>query len=170
MRKIVVTGPESSGKTTLTRSLAKHFKTIWVPEFARSYVQELGRDYEQSDLLEIAKGQIKSEDELATSAKSFLICDTDLLTLKIWQQQKYHRCYQWINDQIRLRSYDAYLLCSPHGISWEEDPLRENPHDRDRLYQVYELHLRHLRKNYLPLVGSRRKRMKEALAFMKRLK
>ncbi|MEL7147495.1 MAG: ATP-binding protein, partial [Bacteroidota bacterium] len=66
--RIAIVGPESTGKTTLARSLAKHLQTSWVPEFARQYLEDLGRDYQKSDLVTIARGQLKTEDEKLNDA------------------------------------------------------------------------------------------------------
>ena len=96
MKKIIITGPESSGKTTLAKALAAHFKTVSVPEFAREYIDQLGRPYVESDLLEIAKGQLRLENEMAKRASNFLFCDTDLITIKIWALDKFGKCDPWI--------------------------------------------------------------------------
>ncbi|MEM9829869.1 MAG: ATP-binding protein [Bacteroidota bacterium] len=137
MIKVVTTGPESSGKTTLAKALAEHYQVGWIPEYARDYLNDLGRPYQEKDLLQIAEGQIKREDEVAKDKPSLLICDTSLVVIKIWSEYRYKRCHPWILAQIERRPVDLYLLCAP-DIPWEPDLLRENPADRDELFKFYE--------------------------------
>jgi nicotinamide riboside kinase len=180
MLKIILTGPESCGKTTLARQLAAHFNAPLVEEYAREFFEKKRTpQYKASDLLKIAKGQIKAEKkaldivnqqviENKTPEKdAFLICDTDVLTIKIWSEEKYGRCDEWIiqkcqipNLQLRVSEssphfslFTFYLHCSPENIAWEADPLRENPNDRDRLFSIYEENLQFYEKNYFILRG-----------------
>ncbi|WP_276133445.1 ATP-binding protein [Polluticoccus soli] len=133
VKKIVVIGPESTGKSTLSEMLAASLKTVWVPEYAREYLEQREGVYEESDLLEIAKGQLKLEDEQLAKANKFLICDTDLYVLKVWSEHKYGRCHQSILDEISRRHYDMYLL-TDIDIEWQDDPLREHPLPEMRQY------------------------------------
>lgn len=138
MKKIVVIGPESTGKSTLSAQLAAHYQTLWVPEFARDYLMQLNRPYEQEDLLRMAEGQLITEDAAATNANQFLICDTDLHVIKVWSEAKYGDCDPRILELIASRKYDLYLL-TYIDIAWEDDPLREHPkpEEREYFYQVY---------------------------------
>ena len=138
MKKIVVIGPESTGKRTLSTQLAAHYQTLWVPEFARDYLMQLDRPYEQEDLLRMAEGQLITEDAAATNANQFLICDTDLHVIKVWSEAKYGDCDPRILELIASRKYDLYLL-TYIDIAWEDDPLREHPkpEEREYFYQVY---------------------------------
>lgn len=138
MKKIVVIGPESTGKSTLSAQLAAHYQTLWVPEFARDYLMQLNRPYEQEDLLRMAEGQLITEDAAATNAHQFLICDTDLHVIKVWSEAKYGDCDPRILELIASRKYDLYLL-TYIDIAWEDDPLREhpNPEEREYFYQIY---------------------------------
>lgn len=138
MRKIVVIGPESTGKSTLSQKLAAHYNTVWTPEYARQYLDELPCPYEQHDLLQIAKGQLQLEDEKARQANELLICDTDLYVIKVWSEHKYGQCDPRILEQIAARRYDLYLL-TYIDIPWEDDPLREYPDPRMReyFYRIY---------------------------------
>ncbi len=165
MRKIVLTGPESSGKTTLAETLAEYYQTMWVPEYARFYVENLGRPYTELDLLEIAKEQLRQEDHTAAQVSNILFCDTDLITISIWQKEIFNGSFHWINQEIKERHYDAYLLCAP-DIPWEPDPLRENPDDRERLYKRYEEELMSLNKNFIRVSGTIEERLEQATNFL----
>ena len=138
MKKIVVIGPESTGKSTLSAQLATHYQTLWVPEFARDYLTQLNRPYEQEDLLHMAEGQLKTEDAAAAKANELLICDTDLHVIKVWSEAKYGDCDPRILELIASRKYDLYLL-TYIDIAWEDDPLREHPkpEEREYFYQIY---------------------------------
>ncbi|MCF6401860.1 ATP-binding protein [Chitinophaga filiformis] len=138
MLKVVVIGPESTGKSTLSDQLAAHYQTVWVPEYARQYLEELPRPYEQHDLLTIAAGQLALEDKLAAQANRLLICDTDLHVIKVWSEHKYGACDPRILEQIATRPYNLYLL-TYIDIPWEEDPQREYPDPamREYFYNIY---------------------------------
>ncbi len=138
--KVIITGPESTGKSTLSAQLANVFGVPWVPEFARDYIDQLNRAYQESDLLEIARGQIAREDEYAQQADQLLFYDTSLEVIKIWSEFRYQACHPWILEQYQKRKADLYLLCAP-DLSWEEDPQRENPNDRDKLFEIYRQEL-----------------------------
>ncbi|WP_194975716.1 AAA family ATPase [Aquiflexum lacus] len=136
--KIVVLGPESTGKSTLSKSLAEYFNCPWVPEYAREYIERLDRPYEYDDLLEIAKGQINEEEEAIVISEDLLICDTDLHVIKVWSEHKFGKVHPWIAQQITERKYDLYLL-TDIDIPWENDPLREHPEpeQRNHFFEIY---------------------------------
>ncbi|MEL7124407.1 MAG: ATP-binding protein, partial [Bacteroidota bacterium] len=138
--KIVITGPESSGKTTLAKGLAQYYKTSWVPEYSRTYLDKLSRPYDKSDLLAIAKGQAERENSYVSQATSFIICDTSMLVLKVWSLYKYQSADPWITEKVLSKDYTLFLLCQP-DLPWEYDPLRENPEDRDVLFEMYHKEL-----------------------------
>lgn len=133
MKKVVVIGPESTGKSTLSEKLAAHFNTVWAPEYAREYLDQLNRPYEQQDLLEIAAGQIALEQQRAMNANKVLICDTDLYVIKVWSEHKYGNCDPRILSQIAKQQCDLYLL-TYIDLPWEEDPQREYPDPAMRTY------------------------------------
>ena len=141
--KIVIIGPESTGKSTLCASLAAHFSTIWCREYAREYLLKHGTDYSYDDLLVIAKGQLKLEDEavqsLAEAYSSMLFIDTDMYVMKVWCEFVFEKCHPWILDQVVERKYDGYILCKP-DLPWVKDELREYPdfETRDKLYHHYK--------------------------------
>jgi nicotinamide riboside kinase len=120
----------------LAESLAKHFGSAFVPEYAREYINNLDRPYTQEDILNIAREQARREDEIAAKAEDFIFCDTELIVTKIWSEVKYGSCDPWILDSIENRKYDLYLLCYI-DIPWEDDPQREHPHMREKLFQLY---------------------------------
>lgn len=137
-KKIVVIGPESTGKSTLSEALATSLQTVWVPEYARVYLEQRDGIYDEHDLLAIANGQLTAEDSALDMANKFLICDTDLYVIKVWSEHKYGRCHRWILEQIAARKYDLYLL-TDIDFDWQDDPLREYPsiEMRQYFYNIY---------------------------------
>lgn len=156
-KKIVVIGPESTGKSTLCQGLAAHYHTDWVPEYAREYLLMHGMDYTYSDLLTIARGQLALEEARATAlcrkadagsgrgrntagadALPVLFVDTNMYVMKVWSEFVFGKCDPWILDQIEARSYDGYLLCRT-DLPWVIDDLREYPDlaSREKLYHIY---------------------------------
>ena len=150
MLKIIVTGPESSGKTTLCKALSEHFKIPYSEEFARGFLEQLGRNYKKDDLLKIAKGQLKSEENTQ-------LLDTDLITIKIWSKYKYGSCDKWILEQIEKQKSEKriYLLCKP-DIPWQADAQRENPNDREKFFEIYKEEMESLGYDYFIVEGENR--------------
>ncbi|HEY0272720.1 MAG TPA: ATP-binding protein [Chitinophaga sp.] len=139
MQKVVIIGPESTGKSTLSEQLAAHFRTLWAPEYARAYLDGLQRPYEEEDLYHIAMGQLAGEDAVAAAApRPLVFCDTDLQVVKVWSEHRYGHCDLRILEQIAQRRYDLYLL-TYIDIPWEDDPQREHgdPQMRQYFYNVY---------------------------------
>lgn len=132
-------GPESTGKSTLSEALAKELNTVWVKEYAREYLEERNGVYQESDLLNIAGGQIAAEDREMLKANKYLICDTDLNVIKIWSEHAYNGCQWRILQSIAERGYDFYLLTSI-DMPWQEDPLREHGNEKMRLYFYKQYH------------------------------
>lgn len=162
IKKISITGPESTGKSTLSESLANAYETVWAPEYARSYLEKLDRNYREEDLLQIAKGQLVLQDQLEKTANRYLICDTDLLVIKIWSEHKYGRCHPWILEKLEKVKYDLYIL--PYiDIPWQEDPLREHPHLREYFYQKYKEELEMRSVNFIEVSGTIEQRMRQAI-------
>jgi NadR type nicotinamide-nucleotide adenylyltransferase len=151
IKKLVIIGPESTGKSTLCEQLAEHYETIWCPEFAREYLLSNGTNYEFDDLLTIAKGQLAQEDEynskLETNSLPMLeagghlplFIDTDMYVMKVWCEFVFNKCHRFILDEILTRQYDLYLLCNT-DLPWVKDELREYPdlHTRKKLYAIYK--------------------------------
>ena len=134
MIRIAITGPESSGKTTLSEALSKTLNGLLVPEFARTYLMDLDRDYNENDLLIIAGNQFKSNNQ--STHLPYLIADTEMIVLKIWSEVKYGTCPVEIKDLLKQQQFDHYFLCFP-DIPWEDDPLREHPEMREELFHLY---------------------------------
>ena len=165
MKKVVITGPESSGKTTLFNAIEEKFGIVGVPEFARIYIDQLDRPYVQGDLIEIANGQLQLEQKFSNENKDLLLCDTDLLTLKVWSEYKYGSCDPIILNQLMHHLPDYYVLASP-DIPWEPDPQRENPKERDELFQIYQKEILTLKIPSIIVAGSQEQRMDQFLKFM----
>lgn len=164
MLKIVLTGPESTGKTTLAKQLAEAFETCWLPEFAREYIGQLGRPYVFEDLKKIAKGQIDGEIQLLAEAKKeseMLFLDTDLITIKIWSEDKFGKTDPWILKEIESRTYDFYLLCKP-DLEWEFDPQREDANRLAELFEIYKKELIALKKPFAIIEGVGHSRLERA--------
>lgn len=165
IKKIVVIGPESTGKSTLSDALAKQLKTIWVREYAREYLESLNRDYKADDLLQIAKGQVALEEDLLKKANKYLVCDTDLQVIKVWSNAKYGICDRWILEQIAERKYDLYLLMYI-DIEWQDDPLREHPSPEERSY-FYNLYRDIVQNSGVPwadIRGTHEERLKKVMS------
>ena len=151
--RVAIVGPESTGKTFLAQKLAAHFNTHWVPEYAREYLDKTGGKYRQSDLLEIARGQINLEDRLANKSQNLLFCDTNLLVIKIWSEHKYKNCHPWILQQLVRRKYHLHFLCDV-DLPWIEDPLREHPDLRTYFFEKYRTELTDLQVPFHVISGS----------------
>ena len=150
IKKIVVLGPESTGKSTLCAALAAHYQTIWTPEYARAFLSKNGTKYTYDDLLTIAKGQIQKEEEALASLNkntvdqptpkisNKLILDTDMYVMKVWCEYVFNNCHHYILEQINQRSYDLYLLCDI-DLPWAADEMREYPDagPRIELFTIY---------------------------------
>jgi NadR type nicotinamide-nucleotide adenylyltransferase len=139
MKKVVILGPESTGKSTLCEQLAGYYKTVWCPEFAREYLHQLNGTYSYADLLNIARGQIELEDTMLREARNKLyFIDTDMYVMKVWCEVAFEQCHTWILKQIAERRYDLFFLCDI-DLPWVKDDLREYPdlETRKKLFNMY---------------------------------
>ncbi|MEX2230942.1 MAG: ATP-binding protein [Cyclobacteriaceae bacterium] len=168
IKKVVILGPECTGKSELSQYLASEFKTEWVKEYARSYLNDLDRLYGPEDLPVIAMGQLSIEDDMVSKANKVLICDTDLYVIKVWSNFKYGYCDQEILRSIAIRKYDLYLL-THIDIPWTPDPLREHPDQRELLYELYLHEMRCQAVPFVEIKGSRKQRRKVASESIKNL-
>ncbi len=178
--RIAIVGPESSGKTTLAEELMKRLGGSRVSDGTREYLEELARPYTEEDLLEMAfghaywledaprlsaeywQGILGDDPVVRTAPPGPIYFDTDILNLKIWSQEKFGRVHPEIERLVRELKYDLRLLCRP-DIPWEPDPLRENPHDRDRLFLVWEQELKAYGFPYVIIEGSHEDRVRKAV-------
>jgi NadR type nicotinamide-nucleotide adenylyltransferase len=168
LKKILILGPESTGKSTLAKDLADHFGEPWVPEYSREYLENLIRNYDFDDLSTIAKGQLKAEDLAIQTAKKFLFCDTDLRVIHIWSAHRFGKTSPWILEEIENRVYDLILL-TDIDLEWEPDPLREHPEPEMRLY-FFKKYLELVKSSDIPfeiISGSREERLNKAISVLK---
>ena len=186
LKKIVIIGPESTGKTTLCEQLAQYYNTLWCPEYAREYLSTHGTKYTYDDLLIIAKGQVELEEkfeslvrssesgvqrrerengsELRTQNSELLFIDTNMYVMKVWCEFVFGKCHQFILDQVATRKYDLYLLCNT-DLAWTADELREYPdlETRQRLYQIYKNQMLNQPVPWVEITGDSKQRLQKAL-------
>lgn len=166
LKKIVVIGPEGTGKSTLCEQLAQHYQTEWCPEFAREYLLTNGKEYDYNDLLIIAKGQLAMEDEYTAMVhhNKPLFIDTDMYVMKVWCEFVFGKCHRFILDQIVERKYDLYLLCNV-DIPWVKDELREYPDlkTRERLYHIYKDSMINQAVPWVEISGDYEERLQKAI-------
>jgi NadR type nicotinamide-nucleotide adenylyltransferase len=165
--KIVLFGPESTGKTTLAKQLAEHFNTLWVPEYMRTYLQQKwDAECEKctiDDLIPIAEGQMRLENETAKLVKELLICDTNLLEIGIYSQHYYDGfCPEKIKKYAKENTYDLYFLTSV-DVPWKSDDLRDSPYERPKMFRTFENQLKDYNLQYEVLKGSEGKRFEFAV-------
>ena len=165
--KVVIFGPESTGKTTLSEKLARHYNTVWVPEYAREYLQDKWNNErktcEPKDLLPIAEGQMRLENDLATKATDLLICDTDLLETKVYSEAYYlGYCDPTLEKHALENKYDLYFL-TYIDIPWEADDLRDKPNERERMFLYFKDTLEKYNRNFVILKGDKKTRLKKAV-------
>jgi NadR type nicotinamide-nucleotide adenylyltransferase len=181
LKKIVIIGPESTGKSTLCEQLAQYYDALWCPEFAREYLLTNGMNYSYNDLLTIAKGQLAMEEEFVQSAvgnqqsinshspltshhSPLLFIDTDMYVMKVWSEFVFGKCHKWITDQIFERKYDLYLLCNI-DLPWVKDELREYPdlETREKLYHIYKNLLSSQPVHWVDISGDYEERLQKAI-------
>jgi nicotinamide riboside kinase len=200
IKKIVIIGPESTGKSTLCQQLAEHFHTEWCLEYAREYLLKHGTNYSYDDLLTIAKGQIALEESRVYSRESglrsmgygangepathysspdsyqdtirpFLFIDTDMYVMKVWCEFVFGKCHPFILEQIANRKYDLYLLCNV-DLPWVKDELREYPdlETREKLYLIYKNIMINQAVPWVEISGNYEERLQKAIEVVNRLK
>lgn len=171
--KVVLFGPESTGKTTLSKALARHYNSVWVPEYAREYLQDKWNNErktcEPKDLLPIAFGQMRLENQLAQKTDTVLICDTDLLETKVYSEVYYSgSCDVQLKMAALKNQYDIYFLCNI-DVPWEADDLRDKPHERQFMFEAFESQLKSLNLPYVLLSGSKTERLQLAVSHIDQL-
>lgn len=179
VRKVVIIGPESTGKSTLCKQLAEHYETVWCPEYAREYLLEYGTDYTYDDLLKVAKGQLALEDDYTNKAVDnwranreklslpLLFADTDMYVMKVWCEYVFGKCHTYILDNIVERKYSLYLLCNV-DLPWVKDELREYPdlETRKELYHIYKDILINQSLPWTVISGNYEERLQSAIDFV----
>lgn len=161
--KIAVVGPESTGKSTMSKFLAQHYKTAWVPEFARDYCEKLATPPTWHDEINMFEGQLALEAEILPQANKLLICDTTFITVKIWSDYSFGKSPQVVLDELPKHPYDLYLLLAI-DLPWEDDPLRDFPHMREHFMDVWYDELAALNANYVLITGTGEDRYDNAVA------
>lgn len=168
VKKVAVIGPECTGKSELSQFLAGYYKTEWVPEYARGFIDHLIRPYEEHDLLTIAHGQLRLEDEYARDSNKVLFCDTNLYVIKVWSEVKFGSCAPDILREIQTRPYDLYLLTYV-DVPWQDDPQREHPTRREELYERYLGEMKNQAVPFVEIKGAREQRQQAALDAVKKI-
>jgi len=167
MKRVVVTGSECTGKTTLAGDFARQFGTVWVAEYAREYldrkVATTGLPLDERDVEPIARGQIVAEDRGAATAKRLLVLDTDLVSTTVYARHYYGACPAWIDQAARDRRGDLYLLCDI-DVPWVADSVRDRPHHREHIHALFVEALNTLGAPYVLIRGSWAARLTTAVA------
>ena len=171
--RVVIYGPESTGKTTLARQLASHYQTTWVREFARDYLQKKWDQKKEvcsrADLPIIVAGQIQLENEAIIKAKQILICDTNIVVTRVWSETHFKGyCDPQITACCKKFNYDYYLLTGI-DVPWQKDDLRDRPNDRQMMFDYFKKTLDQLRENYSVLEGNQELRLQNAIAIIDKL-
>ncbi len=163
IKKIAIVGPESTGKSTMSAYLAKHYNTVWVPEYAREYCDKLTEPPTWQDEVNMFYGQLALEKEILPNANKILICDTTFITVKIWSDYTFGESPREVLDELPKHPYDLYLLLNI-DLPWEEDPLRDFPYMREHFMEVWVKELQALDANYVTISGTGPERYDRAVA------
>ncbi|MFC1859834.1 AAA family ATPase [Thermodesulfobacteriota bacterium] len=168
-KRVVIIGAECTGKTTLARLLAKHYGTVWLPEYGREYIQNKQSDPEPEDIPNIARRHLANEDALVREADRLIICDTDMIVTSVLSEYYFEKCPEWIKRASYERRYDLYLLTDT-DIPWQADPFqREGPHIRGMLHKRFFEELKNRKVPFVLISGPLEKRIKTAAAAIDRL-
>ena len=171
--KIVLFGPESTGKTTLAKQLAAHFNTLWVPEYMREYLQQKWDNKKQkctrNDLIPIAEGQMKAENKASLRASNLLFCDTNLLEIKVYSEYYYNGfCPVEIEKYALDNVYDFYFLTNI-DVKWQFDDLRDRPAEREKMFRIFESQLINQNLQFEILQGNQDERLSIAVKTIENL-
>jgi NadR type nicotinamide-nucleotide adenylyltransferase len=162
--RIAVTGPESTGKTTLAMQLADHFHGLFIPEYARGYVENLPGHYSFEDVENIAKAQVEQYNSTKTSSEKIVFFDTWLIITKVWFNWVYQKTPDWLDEMIVNCPVDLFLVCQP-DLPWEADPVRENGgENRIRLFELYLSELKHYGFAFVEIGGTDDVRLHNAVS------
>lgn len=169
MFKIAITGPESTGKSTLAEALAKYFRTEYIPEYSRTYLENFEGRYSEDDVVEIAKGQHKLIVEKKEYSQNILIADTEIIVCKIWVEYVFKHSNATIDNILKEQDFDLYLLCDI-DLPWTYDPLRENPNPEERkeLFEIYRNTLTEMNLPFEIVRGNDEERISNAINIIKK--
>ena len=164
MFKIAITGPESTGKSTLAEKLAKHFNVGFIPEYSRTYLENFEGQYTENDVVEIAKGQYNLILEEEKKNPEILIADTETIVCKIWVEYVFKHSNEIIDNILKKQDFDLYLLCDI-DLPWVYDPLRENPNleERKELFNIYKNTLTKMNVSFEIVRGDDEERVNNAI-------
>ncbi len=162
LQKIVITGPESSGKSWLTAKLGEYFKAPYALEYARIFLEENGADYDFDTLEEIISGHLDYQRKSATKANDLLFLDTDLINFKVWEEMVFGKTHTFLDEYIAQEKDHLYILAYP-DLPWEEDPLRENKENREEIFELHKMEIEKLGRNYAVITGTGDGRLKNAI-------
>jgi NadR type nicotinamide-nucleotide adenylyltransferase len=167
IHKVAIIGPECTGKTTLAQQLAVHFSTVWVPEYARDYVEQLDRKYTFDDVIQIARHQEEQIHATYSKASRFVFFDTDLIITKVWFDVVYKQTPDWIDLAIKKSNFSCYLLCD-NSLPWNPDNVRENGGEmRNKLFEEYKRNLDYFNFKFQIISGIGTTRFENASRFLK---
>ncbi len=161
--RVVLTGSESTGKTSLAQALAQHYGASWVPEFAREYLAGKGAPLTGDDVEAIARGQLALQQGLLSTSPSLVICDTDLLSTMVYARHYYGESPSWIDEALRRDPADLYLLLDI-DVPWVADPQRDRPNDRAEMHGYFRQTLESLDLPHAVIRGSWKTRLQQALS------
>ncbi|TND01834.1 MAG: putative ATPase/kinase involved in NAD metabolism [Bacteroidetes bacterium] len=162
IKRIAILGAESTGKTTLSRSLAMRYQSVWVPEYAREYMATHSQEYSAEEIVKMAKLQFAQEQEQLRKANRFLFVDTELIIAKVWCEDVFGACPRWISEQLQPTHYDLYLLTA-NDLPWVADPVRMNSQRRDYFFNWYKRELDQLGFDYAVINGRYEQRLLNAV-------
>jgi len=161
LMRVCIFGPESTGKTTLCQQLATYFNTVYVPEYARLFIETKG-NFKQQDLINIVRGQIALEKTIAPKAKQILFCDTDPLTTTIWSEWLFNNCDPEIINLASKTHYNFYLL-TDIDLEWKPDQVRYFPEKRAEFFTSCLNCLEKNKRPYFIINGKGKNRLENAI-------
>tara|TARA_B100000989_G_C19458734_1_gene435252 strand:- start:533 stop:1093 length:561 start_codon:yes stop_codon:yes gene_type:complete len=172
-KRIVIYGPESTGKTTLANDLANHYKTKWVPEYAREYLQKKWDLHKEkcnlNDLTNIALGQINLENKMLSKSKKFIFCDTNVLVTKVWSETHFSGYFSpEIKNILKSVRYDYYFLTNV-DVPWVKDDLRDRPDNREEMFNYFKKQLDTNEFQYSVVSGDKEERLKRAILILEKI-
>jgi len=167
LKTIVITGPESTGKTIISEYLSGKLGCPWIPEYARDYIGRLNRPYVYEDLVHIAESQVNDKNEIEKTGAPMVILDTWLIITKVWFLEAFKKYPATLNSEIANHKIDLYIICKP-DIPWVPDPLRENGgQKREYLMNRYIEEIRATGCDYVIIGGEGNDRFKNAFNAVK---